>query len=507
MRRLPLLCLALCSLALPAVARTYVVTPAGTGDFGTIQAALDAVSAGDVIELTNGTFTGPGNRDLDYLGKAVTVRSMSGNPDHCIIDCEGSEADPHRGFIFQGAEGPGSIVRAITIENGYTGDDQAYWEDYGGGVRIDPGASPHFENVVIRNCTAPDGGAVMVYDGAPTFLRCRFESNLGWWGSAGGVIAALFSGEFRECVFDGNHTNQVGGGMRLLECENAVLKDCWFKNNTVEGGGYGGGLDISGGHVMVQGCTFSGNHFSPGAGWGGGGMCCSWGSASVSHCTFVNNDSYGGSAISVPDGAVVTVQNSILAFGDHPPVGYDPGFGQGSITLSCCDLYGNAGGNWVGFIAGQLGIDGNISLDPLICNPDADDFVLWETSPCAPFTPPNEECDLIGAWPVGCEVSSLFETAQARVPAIRIAPNPGLAECRIAFEWPGSGSVSVEVLDAAGRVVRSLIAGADPGARSGEFNLTWDGLNQAGAHVPAGVYWIRVAASGTIARQSFILLR
>ncbi|MCK4305987.1 MAG: hypothetical protein KAY24_17240, partial [Candidatus Eisenbacteria sp.] len=80
-----------------AVAETYTVQPDGAGDYPTIQAAIDAVVDGDVIELTDGNFYGDGNRDLDYLGKAITVRSQSGIQLGSIIDCEGSEVEPHRG--------------------------------------------------------------------------------------------------------------------------------------------------------------------------------------------------------------------------------------------------------------------------------------------------------------------------------------------------------------------------------------------------------------------------
>jgi hypothetical protein len=73
-----------------AGATTYLVRPDGTGDFPTIQAAVAASASGDVIELANGTFTGPGNRDVDYLSKLVTIRSQSGNPEACVIDCQGS---------------------------------------------------------------------------------------------------------------------------------------------------------------------------------------------------------------------------------------------------------------------------------------------------------------------------------------------------------------------------------------------------------------------------------
>ena len=69
----------------PAEAEIYVVTPERTGDFPTIQAAIDAVVAGDIIELDDGTFSGDGNRDLDYGGKAIVIRSRNADPEACII--------------------------------------------------------------------------------------------------------------------------------------------------------------------------------------------------------------------------------------------------------------------------------------------------------------------------------------------------------------------------------------------------------------------------------------
>ena len=82
----------------------------------TIQAGIDSAVTGDVVELANGTFTGNGNRDIDFLGKAITVRSQSGNPEDCIIDCQGSEMEPHRGFTFHSGETATSVVESITIQ-------------------------------------------------------------------------------------------------------------------------------------------------------------------------------------------------------------------------------------------------------------------------------------------------------------------------------------------------------------------------------------------------------
>jgi hypothetical protein len=78
--------LACCAIiiAFSASATTYVIEPDGSGDFPTIQAAINASSDGDIIELADGTFTGAGNRDVDVAGRAVTVRSQSGDPETCV---------------------------------------------------------------------------------------------------------------------------------------------------------------------------------------------------------------------------------------------------------------------------------------------------------------------------------------------------------------------------------------------------------------------------------------
>ena len=63
----------------------------GTGTaqnpFNTIQAALDAAGDYDIISLAPGTYSGPGNVNLDYSGKPVMVQG-SGGASECIIDCE-----------------------------------------------------------------------------------------------------------------------------------------------------------------------------------------------------------------------------------------------------------------------------------------------------------------------------------------------------------------------------------------------------------------------------------
>ena len=59
-------------------ARVICVDDDGVADFSTIQEAIDAAVDGDAVLVAPGTYTGDGNRDIDFKGKAITVRSENG---------------------------------------------------------------------------------------------------------------------------------------------------------------------------------------------------------------------------------------------------------------------------------------------------------------------------------------------------------------------------------------------------------------------------------------------
>ncbi len=380
-----------------ATTAILVVKPDGTGDYPTIQAAIDNAAGGDVIELPDG------NRDLSFQGKSITIRSQSGYPETCIIDCQASASDCHRGFIFQCQEGPDSSLEDLTIVNGYMEDDYPAWDGCGGAVLMLDSTSPLMDNVIIRDCTAMSGGEIFLFNASPRLSGCSFLKNSVWYGVGGGINCTLSDPTIEDCLFSGNSAHQGGGGMG---CNGGfpTLTRCWFTENSSHS--YSNALDMwgSSGHADVIDCTFCANPFA-------GLMCVSGGSATLNGCTFVGN----GRGIRIEDGSVL-LHNTIIAFSTSAEAIEFWGAG-GDALLARCDLYGNAGGDWTDRIADQLGLNGNIQLDHRFCLMTDEDFTLYASSPCAPFTPPNPYCDRIGAWPVECDEAAVSENLPGAPPA------------------------------------------------------------------------------------------
>ncbi len=198
--------------------RTITVDDDGPADFNNIQAAIDDGNDGDTVLIADGTYGGNGNRDIDFLGKAITVRSANG-PQNCIIDCNGTEEDPHRGFYFHNAEGPNSILAGLTITNGYGHYEQIMSLMYSvGGAIYCYDSSPTISDCTMTRNSAEFGGAIacMVGSGRPTISHSILVGNSA---DSGGAIwcDTRYGGlTLRNCLVVGNSANYDGGGRRGL---------------------------------------------------------------------------------------------------------------------------------------------------------------------------------------------------------------------------------------------------------------------------------------------------
>lgn len=82
-------------------------------------------------------------------------------------------------------------------------------------------------------------------------------------------------------------------------------------------------------------------------------------------------------------------------------------------------------------------------------------------------------------------------------------PNPFSPETMIAFDIPHAGPVSLRIYHANGRLVRTLVNEARD---TGRHSVRWDGLDDSGVKVAAGVYFYQLRSAGVEESRRMVLL-
>ncbi|HET6445051.1 MAG TPA: right-handed parallel beta-helix repeat-containing protein, partial [candidate division Zixibacteria bacterium] len=361
---------------------TVIHVPA---DYSTIQDAIDSSNNGDTILVAKGTYSGTGNKNLNFNGLAITLKAEA-CPGETIINCGGSG----RGFKFESGEGTDSVVDGFTIQNGVS--------DYGPGIYCDSGSSPTIKNCIIKSCgpgfmQSTRGGGIYCIDGDPEILDCTIMNNGGTWGGGiyleesdalirgcaivnnntsafggtgygGGIFCKTGAPTIENCDISGNFsgiwspplaTNGYAGGIWIGANCQAQISNCVLSNNGCVNGG--GGIYIASAfpdNPFIINCTIIAN-YSHLAGSNGGGIYCAGSDPNIQNCILWNNTSQ-------------SIQNQIYE---------DAG---SSATVTYCDVWG-----------GYVGV-GNINQDPKfvdIDGPDNDastwddnDYTLQSNSPC-----------------------------------------------------------------------------------------------------------------------------
>ncbi len=370
------------------------------GDAPTIQAGIDLAADGDEVVVADGVYAGGGNRDIDFTGKLITVRSEHG-PQQCIIDCQGTVLDPHRGVIFDRGETAAAVLEGFTIRNGFVGGVRPGQSDQGGGIRCD-GASPTIASCVIVNCRAvahgggccAAGGGIYAAGGTPTIVNCLISDNHAN-NYGGGIACASGNALVVGCTIEFNGTGDSGsagggiwGSVTIIGCDitgNSSSKGggIWGPATTLNSRVLGNSATTSGGGASMRGllanCLVARNSASGFHSFGGGGIDCS-GPATITNCTVAyNTTSNMGGGILAMDGAIdlhnTIVWNNAASQGGQIAALWFPTFDPTTLTVVYCNVQQGLSDLLVGNGAQLVLGSGNVDADPMFVDPDGLDDI------------------------------------------------------------------------------------------------------------------------------------
>ncbi len=363
-----------------AIAETHVVDVGGSGDYTTIQPALDAAAEGDTVLVLPGTYAGAENRDLDFVGKNLVLRSNNFNQTS-IIDCEFLG----RAIFLNSAQTRSTIIEGLAFRNGL--------HAISGGAIYCFGASPSVRYCYFTENYAVQGGCIYALGSGEVGMlieNCHFDDNNGDYGA--GIFAhGLLAPSITQCLFTHNVSDLKGGGIYCTTSSSGSITDCDFiQNNSLNGGAIA--LNI-GSSPIIDGCFFDDNGANDGGAIGTFDTC----EPEIVNCTFVHNSAADGSSLHFDSFSNATVHECILAFGT---TGNVMGCGSSTPEIYHNLIWSNGGGN---ILCGNS--HDNIYFNPEFCGTtNMGPYTLQSDSPAAAAN--NAYGILMGAFPVDCGESA-----------------------------------------------------------------------------------------------------
>jgi len=502
--------------------------------FDAIQEGINAAVDGDLVLVRDGTYTGAGNRELDFGGRRITVRSENGS-ESCIIDCQ---SGVYHAFYFHNNETSDAVVEGLAMQN------SRYLPAF-----LIGGAAPAVRDCIFRGNYGLTGpGAVYVGDGnaSTVFWNCRFLGNSGQHYGAAQAYGSQAAVAFVNCEFSGNSSLQYGGAASSRSGGDMSFVNCTFIGNSASQNGGAIYLDGSYTNVNLANCAFVGNQ----AGNHGGGICANtiynelfW--VNLYNCTFAGNQAVLGRSVAeepaAMGGGIWQSWNSI--YWDGPDGFY---WGSGGCSFGYCDVFGGVGGQ------------GNIDADPLfvraphpgpdgVWGTDDDDYGderLGPDSPCIDAANsdelPADVYDLDGDGDTGepipydldgrarlvddpdvgdtgvgfpcVDMGPYEEQASSDVASaeegpvgagISASPNPCHLGTVIWIDTPRARPLTLSVYDICGMPVRTISMGK---IAAGRRSLSWDGRDEQGRMLPAGLYLVRLEDTGGSHRAVKVIL-
>jgi len=312
-----------------SAAAAVILVPA---DHPTIQQAIDAASAGDTVLVSDGVWSGEGNRDLNLRGKAITVAAAGGIAD-CILAPEGSEAEPHRAFDLSRNEGRSAVIRGFTIRGGHVAGD--FDEDDGGGIRLRGSSPTILDCIFFDNGSGGTGGGIACLEGSDALIEgCTFNDNSGFDGG-GAVGCEASSPVIRDNLMIYNGVYRAGGAILCYRGSSPEITGNEIVESTAEfGGGIYCGYECS---PLIEDNVISGNSSA----FEGGGIHCNDGATPrIRNNLLRGNVSTLGGALAIADLANPLVEYCTF-YGNQALVGGAIDIFEGAAVIKGCILWGN----------------------------------------------------------------------------------------------------------------------------------------------------------------------
>jgi hypothetical protein len=334
----------------------------------TIQAGIDNATNGDIVLVSQGNY----KENIDFKGKAITVRSVNGATTTTI---DGGKLDYVVKFTTN--EGSMSVLDGFTVTNGFPG-----------GINI-TGSSPKVQNSIITANSGCSGIGINIGSGAPLIQNNTISNNVqaGCFGGIGGggiaVGGASQGAQIIGNTITGNNSasGARGGGIGLWTPGPVLIQGNVITGNTgSDGGGIGGANDTSGVRIIENVIT---NNTALGT---GGGIEIDNNILLLLNNTIAGNDAPGGGSaffgwFFTTNGPQTISNNLIIGKPGQPALGCR-GFDTVSPPVfSFNDVFSSGGPNYGSNCIDQTGQNGNLSADPLFVNPAGSDFHLQATSP------------------------------------------------------------------------------------------------------------------------------
>jgi len=361
--------------------------------------------------------------------------------------------------------------------------------------------SVNFDSSLVSNCTFSEntanwGAGVYLEESFAQLTDCTFTKNIGETGGAM-LIGRESSPVIRRCHFEANEATLHSGG--AIDCwqSTPVIEQCSFVGNSAFV--HGGAINFGDSYPQLIGCVLSSNT----ATGNGGAIRCHYARVQLTSCTLVANAGASGGGIYCGGESSATIHASIIAFSTEGESAV--GATEEAIQITCSDFFGNIGGDWVGYIADQEELHDNLAADPRFCSITEGDYHLAANSPCGPDS--SSVCGLIGALGIGCGLVAVPEEANDIPLHFQLEqnyPNPFNPLTTIRFSLAESNLTTVCIFDTVGRRIRTLLAEHLP-ARTHE--ITWNGRDDSGHPVAAGIYFYQVISAGHEATGRMALVK